>query len=162
MTFKTQYFVFTRLRYTDSEFDQLQSLLTNECKYVIMGKETAPISGLKHIQGYCVFYESKTIKQARKLLKKCYIEPAKAGPIKNTKYCKKSGVYYVHGSLIRVSFVWNQDHSNRAPLHTGGGLGGGLSERSEASLLTDNNNYEEINIWRDQDQCDLQDPTPQG
>lgn len=68
-----------------------------DCKYIIYGRETAPTTGQKHLQGYIVFPFAKTASSVRKLFCKAHWEIANGGPSSNINYCSKEGDFVERG-----------------------------------------------------------------
>lgn len=69
-----------------------------KCRYICYGNETAPTTGTKHIQGYVVFEQNKTLVGAKKCLPAgTHIEIAKGSTFDNIRYCSKEGTPYERG-----------------------------------------------------------------
>jgi len=64
-------FVFTHNNYPNTELED-----TVECQYIIYGKEIAPTTGTPHLQGFIRFSPWCSLKQAKKRMPGCWIEPA--------------------------------------------------------------------------------------
>ena len=58
-------------------------------KYWIYGKETAPTTGMKHLQGYVEFKSSKSLNTLKSYSKKVHWEVAKGSRYQNYIYCSK-------------------------------------------------------------------------
>lgn len=86
-------FCFTLNNYND---DDINSLKTLKCKYIIIGKEIAPTTGTEHLQGYFYLSNASTLKAVIKRLKKTlghartHLEICKGTSEQNIDYCKKS------------------------------------------------------------------------
>ena len=93
---KSRAYVFTCNNYTDEDIGYLSSL---RFQYLILGKEVAPTTGTKHLQGYVHYPEPRTIRAVRKELKKCHVE-RRLGTIEQAiKYCKKDGDWEEWGQI---------------------------------------------------------------
>ena len=60
-------------------------------KYAIAGRETAPSTGTRHLQGYIQFPNPRSVAAVRKLFTGCHLEIAKGSPVQCRKYCIKDG-----------------------------------------------------------------------
>lgn len=70
----------------------------SNCKYMILGFETAPRTGTFHFQGYVYFEEAITDKTAAELFSPHYHTRQKAGKnVKAYAYCMEGGKYYEVG-----------------------------------------------------------------
>lgn len=93
-----RFFVFTLNNYTDLEEEYLSKKI-DKIRYLGFGKETAPSSGTKHLQGWGQLYTATTIKVITKLLTppgnkpRSHVELATSGIRNNEEYCKKAGEY---------------------------------------------------------------------
>lgn len=84
-------FCFTMNNYPDT------SLVDSvHCKYIIYGKEVAA-TGTKHLQGFVVFDNAKTLSAAIKTLPGCHVEIAKTVE-EAIEYCKKDGDFHERGT----------------------------------------------------------------
>lgn len=90
--------VFTINNYTDTTLQNLQSLCSatrGGCSYLTYGREIAPSTGTKHLQGYiywtsaCDFLSTKE-RISRGTSLSPYIAVAKGTPESNQKYCQKT------------------------------------------------------------------------
>lgn len=81
-------FVFTLNNYTDEEYE---SLKTMDCKWMIMGKETCPTTGTKHLQGAVVLNTQKTLLTLKSLpgLNRAHMEPMMGSVDHSLAYCSK-------------------------------------------------------------------------
>lgn len=93
--------VFTLNNYTEEEEDQLKT--HNDIKYIIYGKEEAPTTGTKHLQGYIQLKQRKRITTFKKKLgiERIHLEPARGTLEENQKYCSKGGDVYENGTATR-------------------------------------------------------------
>lgn len=83
--------VFTLNNYTAEEENQLKDA-ANQLRYLIYGRENAPTTGTKHLQGYAAGTTLKTIEGWKLLLgRRCHIEMARGSETSNIRYCSKEG-----------------------------------------------------------------------
>lgn len=75
-----------------------------DCKYIIVGRETAPSTGTVHHQGYISFKNAKHFEPVKKLLPPgSHIETAKGSPQQNITYCEKDGdIVYEKGTRPKM------------------------------------------------------------
>lgn len=92
MSTYTRYFAFTLNNYTEQEEQALQEFAKRpSCVHLCYGREVAPSTGTKHLQG-CVAFKSKTrcaTVFSRIGVKRLHIEPCKKVYEANMAYCKK-------------------------------------------------------------------------
>lgn len=91
---------FTLNNYTDLEHTAIVNL---NCRYLCIGKETAPSTGTPHLQCYVYYDNLQSLKSLKKVLpdrcaniKKRY---EKSTPAAAAAYCKKEGDFYEKGEL---------------------------------------------------------------
>lgn len=92
MAQRSRAWVFTHNNY---ETTALQDQL--ECRYIIYGKEVAPLTGTPHLQGYVYFANARTPASVRRLLPGCHISIARGSYESNFDYCSKGGDYTQRG-----------------------------------------------------------------
>lgn len=85
---------FTINNYTDWDEVNLQSL---DCSYLVYGREVAPTTGTKHLQGFIVFDTNKRANAVFKLLPGAHVEKTKGQAIQASTYCKKEGDFFESG-----------------------------------------------------------------
>lgn len=94
---------FTLNNYTDEELRAVRKLgesFENDGRgYLVFGFETAPSTGVKHLQGYISFPERKRPSQIKTFLRRAHLEIAKGNPKQNQEYCKKGGNSEEFGSI---------------------------------------------------------------
>lgn len=78
--------------------DDLLELQLFPCVYSICGKETAPVTGTPHLQGYMVFKSEKGLKQMKKINDEAHWEIARGTTEQNFDYCSKQGDYHEYGT----------------------------------------------------------------
>lgn len=79
---------FTLNNYTNADCVSLDSI---SCTYVIYGKETAPTTGTRHLQGFITFSSGKTMRCVKSLLPGCHLSVARGTAAQNKVYCSKGG-----------------------------------------------------------------------
>ncbi|WBG01486.1 replication-associated protein [army ant associated cyclovirus 8 P1A-reste_2] len=95
-------FCFTWNNYSEEEYERAKDFLDKFCKYGIIGKETAPGTGTKHLQGYCSLVKTMRFNAIKKHLdSKCHIEKANGTDEQNQTYCRKGGDWFEKGSPIK-------------------------------------------------------------
>lgn len=58
-------------------------------KYCIAGREVAPATGTRHLQGYVQFENAKSLATVRNILPGCHLESARGKPHQCAEYCRK-------------------------------------------------------------------------
>lgn len=86
--------IFTWNNYTPEDETQLERVvLEGTVKYIFYGREVAPSTGTKHLQGYMQFPDTVRFAKVHKMFPKCHIEVARGNFTSNENYCKKDGDY---------------------------------------------------------------------
>jgi len=88
--------VFTVNNYSPSS---LKDLEPTQYEYLVYGREEAPGTGTKHLQGYVVFKDRKRRTQVSKVLPGAWLQAAKGSPKEASDYCKKGGDFVEEGVL---------------------------------------------------------------
>jgi len=65
--------------------------------YAIIGRETCPETGKKHLQGYTVFKSARTFKILKEMMPRAHLEVAKGSSEDNILYCSKEGNFQEFG-----------------------------------------------------------------
>jgi len=91
---RSRAWVFTLNNYDENDINTLSTL---ECSYIIYGKEVAPSTGTPHLQGYIYFTHARRHSALKKLLK-WWIKAAKGAPDQQKDYCSKDGDVYERGT----------------------------------------------------------------
>lgn len=70
-------------------------------RYLIYGRETAPTTGTRHLQGYIYFKNPQRLDYVRKYpcLERAHFEPARGSPLQNREYCSKGKDFEEFGDL---------------------------------------------------------------
>lgn len=88
-------FMFTWNNYDDDAEKYLRSLTS--VKYMVVGREVAPTTGTKHLQGLVVFHSARSVPAVIALFPHCHITPADDKLEHMIIYCKKEGDYFEIG-----------------------------------------------------------------
>lgn len=83
--------MFTINNYTEEHEKKLQAW---KSRYMVYGRETAPSTGTRHLQGYVCLANQAKLSAIRAKFGPGWFKPAKGTPAQNLKYCSKSGDYY--------------------------------------------------------------------
>jgi len=93
--------VFTLNNYTADEFTLLSLLWEQgKCVYIVFGRETAPETGTRHLQGFVIFARRFRAQPAKLELgvPRIHIEVARGTSKQASDYCKKEGDYIELGT----------------------------------------------------------------
>lgn len=71
-------------------------------KYAVVGKEVAPTTGMKHLQGYVVMDSNHRLAAMKKLSPTCHWEVARGSHEQNRKYCVKDEDYFETGEMPKA------------------------------------------------------------
>lgn len=74
-----------------------QDLVSLGSRYILYGRETAPETGTRHLQGYLYFSNAKTRTAIIRKLPGPHYELARGTFAQNLSYCTKDGDYFAHG-----------------------------------------------------------------
>ena len=91
MGFKGRYraWCFTLNNYTQVDEDHIQSIVKNQARYIVYGREIGPENGVPHLQGYIYFDHAKQRKAVARLLPKAYLTVANGTAEQSRVYCTK-------------------------------------------------------------------------
>jgi len=92
---KARAFCFTFNNYGLLDEDAIQAL---DYDYLVYGREIAPETGTRHLQGYIHFPTSRSVKAVGALFKQWHTEVARADSKANYDYCTKGGDYFEKGN----------------------------------------------------------------
>lgn len=113
-------FTFTINNYDARRENVLQEFLSG-ATYAVYGREIAPTTGTRHLQGYCRLGTRKRFSTIKKLLGDAHVERAKGNDKQNEVYCKKSNDFWEKGtprdthtgsSLSRAIEVLKENNGN--------------------------------------------------
>lgn len=68
-------------------------------KYIVAGRETAPTTETRHLQGYARWSNPRSVANIRRLLVGCHVEPARGKPTQCREYCIKDGNFREFGDV---------------------------------------------------------------
>lgn len=89
---------FTKNNYEEKDEEKVKWIQTQGARYIVYGRETAPTTGTKHLQGYVYFTNAKSFNKVKELLPNgSHIEKAKGTMTENYEYCSKDGDIYEFG-----------------------------------------------------------------
>jgi len=94
MSKRSKHWCFTWNNYSDEDWN---GITLTECRYLVVGREVAPETGTKHLQGYIVFDSLKSLAQMKKVFETVHWEPAKGNVSQNYEYCTKEGDFVESG-----------------------------------------------------------------
>jgi len=92
-------FCFTWANYTDTILALCQSFIKESAKYAIIGKEVAPTTGMKHLQGYISLKTPRRWTTIKNTFPGAHIEPSRGSDQQNRDYCSKGGDFQEWGEL---------------------------------------------------------------
>lgn len=97
---RSRNFCFTLNNYLETDEDILKNLqISGRAKYLLYGKETAPSTGTKHLQGFVVFPSLKNLPAVvAELPRGAHVEVCRGNVQDNVKYCKKGGDFVEMGA----------------------------------------------------------------
>lgn len=92
--------VFTLNNYTAEHVAHLSTLFPLVCSYLVFGREIAPETGTRHLQGFAHFVDRKSLLQAvASLGQGSHCEVARGSSLQASIYCKKEADYEEFGVL---------------------------------------------------------------
>lgn len=110
--------VFTVNNYNDDE--EINKIIETwkewEIRYCIIGKEKAPTTGTKHLQGYVHLGTAVWTNTVMRKYKFSYLEVAKGSEESNKKYCKKEGDYIEIGEEVKKTRALDKQEKTREML----------------------------------------------
>jgi len=68
-------------------------------RYIVYGRELAPTTGTRHLQGFLSFTNARTIARVRNLLPGVHVDIARGTAQQNHDYCVKDGDFYEFGDM---------------------------------------------------------------
>ena len=91
---RSRAFVFTTNNPSSRNTPVLETL---GAKYLIYGRETAPVTGTPHLQGYVYFSNARTLRTVVAKLPGSHVAVARGSCKQNYEYCTKAGDYDEYG-----------------------------------------------------------------
>lgn len=74
-----------------------------QCRYIVYGKEVAPATGTRHLQGYIYYRHAKTFRSVRTEFTPHHVEIAFSDASVNRTYCTKDGDFVERGEIPTTS-----------------------------------------------------------
>ncbi|UNY50598.1 replication associated protein [Chifec virus UA15_35] len=91
---------FTKNNYNDGDEHDLKARLGDTVVFAVIGRETCPTTGTRHLQGYALFKSRKRFDTVKRLIGDCaHVEAAKGSPGQNLTYCSKEGNFETIGEV---------------------------------------------------------------
>ncbi|UNY50610.1 replication associated protein [Chifec virus UA15_2320] len=89
----------TKNNYTEDDVSKCREI-GRRARYAILGRETAPTTGTRHLQCYAYFANARTFESIRTALPTgSHVEAARGTPTQNKDYCSKSSQFEEFGIL---------------------------------------------------------------
>lgn len=134
-------FCFTANNPSVELFDRLGEI---SCRYLLYGREVAPTTGTRHLQGYIYFTDAKSCKAARRILTGMHVERARGTFAQNRAYCTKSGDFVERGEPPTDADARGSDERNRWAGTYEKAKEGNLSDVEPDILIRNYNNLKRI------------------
>jgi len=99
VTGKYRAWCFTLNNYNKTDEDHIQQAIATIARYVVYGREIAPETGTKHLQGYVYFDSRRQRKGVARLLPNAHLEVAYGSASQNRAYCTKEEDFFEHGDM---------------------------------------------------------------
>jgi len=96
---RSRNWVFTLNNYEPNHCTDLLALYPDTVRYVCFGKETAPTTGTRHLQGFVVFPNARRANSVRTTILGAHVELARGNPAQCKTYCQKDGDFFEAGEL---------------------------------------------------------------
>lgn len=93
---RSRNWVFTLNNYTGEDELAMQGYT---CSYLVYGREVAPTTGTRHLQGYIEFAQAKRIGTITKAFKGIHLEKRRGTAQQAATYCKKGGDFFERGEI---------------------------------------------------------------
>lgn len=101
MTQRNRSWVFTINNYNDDDEQKLLGLgcgIDEAIRYLCFGREVAPSTGTRHLQGYISFASARSFSSVKSVLgESAHIEVARGNAKQNKEYCSKGGDFTERG-----------------------------------------------------------------
>lgn len=100
-----KHFVFTHNNYTPADETRYREFgNSNDCVYLVYGREIAPTTNTPHLQGYVVFGSRQRIRGVRNRFPGAHIELARGNPEQCKNYSTKDGDFEEFGDFTSITF----------------------------------------------------------
>lgn len=109
--------VFTLNNYVDADEDRLRAC--ERTSYLCYGREVAPRTGTKHLQGYMEFKKQVAFLRLRAEFPGFHLEPRRGTAQQAIDYCKKGGDYHEQGEPKHQGQRYDLDACRDAALYDG-------------------------------------------
>lgn len=98
---KVRGIAFTQPNWTEESYAALQKFGTEQCLYMVLGKEICPTTGTPHIQGFLYFENPRAYpnQKFRAISQGAHDEMTYASPRNNADYCKEDGDFWEFGEV---------------------------------------------------------------
>jgi hypothetical protein len=93
--------------------EEYNTMVDSVYTYMIIGRETAPETGTKHLQGYMLFVGNKRLSAMKKLNGRAHWESAKGTTEQNVVYCSKGQDFTEYGDRPKTKKEVGQDEKQR-------------------------------------------------
>lgn len=91
---RSRSFCFTLNNYTQHNSPVFETL---DCRYLILGREVAPLTGTPHLQGYAYWSNPRSLRSVIAKVPGAHVEIARGTVAENRAYCSKGGDYTEYG-----------------------------------------------------------------
>lgn len=99
-TGQSRRFVFTWNNYSDVDQQTLRDLAQNDdCVYLVFGRERAPTTATRHLQGFVIFKRAYRWRRVVRLIRGAHVETALGTSQQASEYCKKDNDFEEFGTL---------------------------------------------------------------
>jgi len=95
---KSRGWCFTLNNYTEEDEKKIKEELALHARYVIYGREVAPVTGTPHLQGYIYFDNARQRRSVSKFIPTARLEKANGTAEHSYIYCSKDGDYVEYGA----------------------------------------------------------------
>lgn len=92
--------IFTINNFNPNDVINLRHSIDDGAKYVIFGREHAPSTNTRHLQGYLEFKNARSLLSLKRTYPTAHFEPARGTYEENREYCSKDGDYEEYGEAV--------------------------------------------------------------
>lgn len=95
--------------YTEEQLEEIKAWAQTNCQFIVIGKETAPTTGTKHLQIFIHLHKKLHGSTICNLpfFKTAHIEVARGTNVQNRNYCIKEGDWWQFGEVDPKKKTWN-------------------------------------------------------